>query len=99
MAGVTTDYAYTYDAAGRLLTVTKDGQLVEEYAYNANGSRIYERNTLRGIERNLSYSAEDHLLAAGTATYDYDFDGFLTRKTEGTAVTTYDYSSRANSSA
>jgi RHS repeat-associated protein len=94
VAGVTTDYAYTYDAAGRLLTVVKDGQLVEEYAYNANGSRIYERNTLRGIERDLSYSVEDHLLAAGTATYDYDPDGFLTRKTDGTAVTTYDYSSR-----
>jgi hypothetical protein len=37
---------------------------------------------------------EDHLLAAGTATYDYDLDGFLTRKTEGPVVTTYDYSSR-----
>jgi YD repeat-containing protein len=31
--GITADYVYTYDQVGRLLTVTKDGSLVEEYAY------------------------------------------------------------------
>ncbi len=74
--------------------MVKDDQLVEEYAYNANGLRIYERNVLRGVERNLSCSVEDHLLTAGTATYDYHLDGFLTQKMEGSDVTTYHYSSR-----
>jgi RHS repeat-associated protein len=80
---------------GRLLTVTKDGSLVEEYRYNANGSRIYEMNAQKGISgRNLSYSDEDHLLTAGDASYQYDADGFLTTRTVGSDVTTYDYSSR-----
>ncbi len=93
--GTATDYAYTYDEMGRLLTVTKNGALVEEYQYNANGSRTYEMNTQRGIAgRSLSYSDEDHLLSAGNVTYEYDLDGFLQTKTDGSDVTTYDYSSR-----
>jgi len=93
--GVTSDYLYTYDAAGRLLTVTKNGVLTEEYRYNANGSRVYEMNTLRGIAgRSMAYSAEDHLLTAGGVTYTYSPDGFLTGRTAGAETTTYDYSSR-----
>jgi len=93
--GVTSDYLYTYDPAGRLLTVTKNGVLTEEYRYNANGSRIYEMNTLRGIAgRSMAYSAEDHLLTAGDVMYTYSPDGFLTAKTAGTEVTACDYSSR-----
>jgi RHS repeat-associated protein len=80
---------------GRLLTVTKDATLVEGYQYGPNGTRTYEMNALRGIAgRSMSYSDEDHLLTAGTATYQYDLDGFLTTKTQGTEVTTYSYSSR-----
>ena len=79
----------------RLITVTKDGSLVEEYDYDINGTRIYEMNTLRGITgRNFTYSDEDHLLTAGTTSYQYDIDGFLTTKTDGTDVTSYNYSSR-----
>jgi RHS repeat-associated protein len=93
--GVTSNYLYTYDPMGRLLTVTKDGGLVEDYEYGLNGTRTYEMNTLRGIAgRTLTYSDEDHLLTAGAVTYKYDLDGFLTTKTDGANVTTYDYSSR-----
>ena len=95
VGGITSQYVYTYDASGRLLTVTKDGVLTEEYRYSANGSRIYEMNTLRGTAgRTLNYSAEDHLLTAGGVTYTYSPDGFLTAKTAGSDVTAYDYSSR-----
>jgi len=95
VAGVTSDYIYTYDTLGRLLTVTKDNQMVETYQYNANGNRIYEMNTLKGIPgRNFSYSDEDHLLSAGNTSYQYDLDGFLTTKIDGTDITQYDYSSR-----
>ena len=80
---------------GRLITVTKDSSLVEEYDYDINGTRIYEMNTLRGIaSRNFTYSDEDHLLTAGTTSYQYDVDGFLITKTEGADVTGYDYSLR-----
>jgi len=95
VAGIITDYDYTYDAMGRLLLVTKDGTLVEEYQYNANGTRIYEMNALKGITgRSLSYSDEDHLLTVGSVAYQYDLDGFLTSKTDGADVTQYDFSSR-----
>ena len=80
---------------GRLLTVTKDSALVEEYQYDANGTRIYEMNSLRGIAgRSFSYDDEDHLLTAGSVIYSYNLDGFLAAKTDGSDVTTYDYSSR-----
>ncbi len=49
---------------------------------------------LRGIAgRSLTYNAEDQLLSVGTAAYQYDTDGFLSKKTDGAAVTTYNYSS------
>ena len=93
--GNTSNYDYTYDPMGRLITVNKDGFLVEEYDYDINGTRIYEMNTLRGIAgRNFTYSDEDHLLTSGTTTYQYDVDGFLTNKTNGTNLTSYNYSSR-----
>ena len=80
---------------GRLETVTKDSVLVESYGYDPNGTRTSEINTLRGITgRSLSYSDEDHLLTAGAVTYAYDLDGFLSSKTDGSDMTTYDYSSR-----
>jgi RHS repeat-associated protein len=93
--GVTADYVYSYDSMGRLLTVNKDSDLVEAYQYDIAGTRSYEMNTLRGISgRALDYSEEDHLWSAGSTTYEYDPDGFLTTKTEETDVTRFDYSSR-----
>ncbi|PXF55877.1 MAG: hypothetical protein C4B58_14500 [Deltaproteobacteria bacterium] len=92
--GITSNYIYTYDPMGRLLTATKNGALVEDYTYDLAGTRTHEMNTLRGISRSLAYSDEDHLITAGTVTYQYDYDGFLARKTDGSDVTEYDYSSR-----
>ena len=93
--GITSNYIYTYDSVGRLLTVTKDNNLVEEYQYGPNGNRTYEMNLLKGVSgRTFTYSDEDHLLTAGDTNYQYDADGFLTTKTQGTNVTYYNYSSR-----
>ena len=90
--GVTSEYLYGYDAMGRLLTVIENDVLVEEYEYGPNGNRTYEMNAPRGIGgRILTYSDEDHLLTAGSATYQYDLDGLLTTKTDGSDVTAYDY--------
>ena len=51
-------------------------------------------NSLRGISgRTMAYSDEDHLLTAGDTSYQYDLDGFLSTKTKGTDVITYEYSS------
>ena len=93
--GVLSNYTYGYDAMGRLLTVTKDGVLSEEYQYNTTGTRVYEMNQARGITgRTLSYTNEDHLLTAGSITYEYSPDGFLKQKADGTDITQYAYSSR-----
>jgi RHS repeat-associated protein len=93
--GLGSNSVYTYDSMGRLLTVTKDGALVEEYQYDSVGRRTYEMNALRGISgRTYAYSNEDHLITAGDTTYQYDADGFLTTKTQGSNVTRYNYSSR-----
>jgi RHS repeat-associated protein len=96
--GPASSYDYVYDANGRLFRVLKDGVPVEEYAYDENGTRVFEMNTLRGIvNRSYQYSDEDHLLKAGEWTYQYDPDGFLTAKINSTAPTDrtlYSYSAR-----
>ena len=97
VGGTSSDYIYTYDEMGRLLTVTKDSTLVEEYKYDANGTRIYEMNLLRGIAgKSFSYDDEDHLMTAGSVTYSNNLDGFLAAKTDGSELTIYDYSSRGD---
>lgn len=97
--GETIHFKYSYDPMGRLLTVHKNDTLIEEYSYEKDsrpyGLCSYEMNTLRGITgRTLLYDDEDHLLTAGTVSYQHDLDGFLTIKTDGTEQTTYNYSSR-----
>lgn len=93
--GVAHNYGYDYDAMGRLLTVTLDGILVEEYGYNLSGARVSETNTLRGLtSRGFNYSDEDHLLMAGDVVYSYDLDGYLAARTGSGQVTVYNYSSR-----
>jgi RHS repeat-associated protein len=91
-ASVTYDYAY--DANGRLTEVKKNGSVVETYTYDATGNRLTEVNTLRGLNRSYIVSIEDHLIAAGSETYHFDADGFLTSKTSGANTSTYKYSSR-----
>ena len=83
-----------YDEVGRLLSVTRDGALVEQYAYGPHGARVLEMNVHRGVvaPRALEYSDEDHLLNTGGVSYAYDLDGFLTTRSEGSDVTTYAYS-------
>jgi RHS repeat-associated protein len=92
--GATSQFAYSYDTVGRLLTVTRDGQLVEEYRYDANGNRTYETNTHRGISgRTFTHSDEDHTLTAGPIGYEFDYDDNLAARREGTETTQYSYSS------
>lgn len=95
IGGAAANYTYTYDDLGRLLTVTKDGALVEEYRYDGVGRRTYVMNAASGIDgKLLAYSDEDHLLTVGETVYQHDLDGFLTTKTDPAGITAYTYSSR-----
>ena len=78
--GVTDTYDYGYDTNGRLTEVKKNGTVVESYTYDSNGNRQTEINTLRGVNRSYTVSDEDHVITAGTETYQFDADGFLTQQ-------------------
>ena len=94
LSGTSTLYEYTYDSLGRLTEVTANGEIMEEYAYGANGARSLETNAWRGItDRSYSYGADHRLLQAGDTTYEYNADGFLTSKTVDGETTTYTYAS------
>ena len=50
---------------------------------------------MRGITgRSFSYNKEAQVFNAGTVSYEFDQDGFLTDKTNGKEITSYYYSSR-----
>ncbi len=93
--GETITWDYAYDELGRLIEVKRNGTVVEAYTYDANGNRILETNVFKGVtDMTYTYSIEDHLLTAGSDTYQFDPDGFLTQKTTSAGTTTYKYSSR-----
>ncbi|MDH5528300.1 MAG: hypothetical protein OEY97_13470, partial [Nitrospirota bacterium] len=93
--GVTATYAYAYDAAGRLVTVSKDGVTVESYDWGPNGNRALGYSAEGGADilpaGPYTYDAQDRLVSTGAATYAYTANGELLSKTEGANVTAYDY--------
>ena len=91
---MTDTFEYGYDTNGRLNQVKKNSVIVESYSYDPNGNRLSEMNSRRGINRSYSVSDEDHVLTAGTETYQFDADGFLTTKTAPAGAMTTTYSSR-----
>ena len=93
VAGAGSLFKYGYDPLGRLLTVTRDGNLVEEYRYDNNGNRTYQMNAQLGITgRTFTHSLEDHTLTAGSITYEFDADDNLAARLEGGVTTKYAYS-------
>jgi RHS repeat-associated protein len=93
--GTTVVWEYSYNAVGRLTEVKKDGVVAESYTYDANGNRLTEEDHLRGISlQSYALSIEDHVLSAGTDTYQFDVNGYLMSKTSAEGTTSYAYSSR-----
>lgn len=71
--GVTRTDAYTYDLAGRLTTVTRNGLPLVSYTYDANGNRLTATYTYTAAGELRTRSDP----ATGTTTYTYDVLGNL----------------------
>jgi RHS repeat-associated protein len=78
--------AYQYDKDGQLTKVTRDGGVVEQYAYDVDGNRI-SRQLGAAIAETATYDAQDRLTQRGAIAYQYDADGFLMQR--GTDTFTY----------
>lgn len=85
--GATHTWAYTYDLADRLATVSLDGRQVSSYTYDANGNATSA--TVRGVTSAGTFDAQDRMTSLGGATYDWTAQGELAAKHEGAATTTY----------
>jgi RHS repeat-associated protein len=84
---------YTYDTAGRLTGVKRDGNAAITYGYDQNGNR-----TAVNGQTVATYDDQDRLtsytpIAPGSAErqYAYTENGELKAKTVGTSTTAYDY--------
>lgn len=87
-------HAYTYDPAGRLTDVKKDGTAQATYTYDTNGNRT-GATTPNGTVA-ATYDDQDRLLTYGNNTYSYTGNGELETKTHGTETTRYTYDALGN---
>jgi RHS repeat-associated protein len=87
--GTTTTWEYGYDAAGRLETVTKDGLVASQYAYDANGNRLVKQTPT--VYETGTYDAQDRMLTYAGASYTYTANGETLTKTDATGTTSYQY--------
>jgi RHS repeat-associated protein len=87
--------AYRYDALGRLIeervTDAGAGDVTTGYGYDAVGNRLSSVSGPTTTE--YSYDADDRMLTAGTTAFDYDDNGNLIRRTEGSDVRALAYDS------
>jgi len=94
LAGVPDAYDYTYDLAGRLLEVRKNGALNESYAYGANSNRTSA--TVGGATIGATYDAQDRLLTYGNTAFTHTAAGEWLTRAAGGQTTTYTYDALGN---
>src|SRR5262249_47804434 len=84
------------DLAGRLADVKKDGVLVAQYAYDANGNRLSFTGSSGAVTG--TYDTQDRLLTYGTNVYTYTANGELQSKTDTATrqTITYTYDALGN---
>jgi len=90
IGGMTDTNGYTYDPAGRLTDVTKNGTNVAHYEYDGNGNRVSVTRPGVGTVSG-TYDAQDRLQTYGAITYGYNKNGDLETATSGGETTTYSF--------
>ncbi|TLY22515.1 MAG: RHS repeat-associated core domain-containing protein, partial [Nitrospirae bacterium] len=92
IGGVTDTFVYTYDTAGRLTDVNKNGATAAHYTYDSNGNRLSATDQTGTV--NGTYDAQDRLTQYGNLQYTYTTNGELLTKNNPvlgqTASFTYD---------
>jgi len=92
--GTTVTIGYTYDPAGRLYEVRRDGLLVATYEHDDNGNRT-RLTTPSGVVIG-AYDAQDRLTQYDTTSYSYTANGELNTEIAGTDTTSYLYDAFGN---
>jgi RHS repeat-associated protein len=82
-------YVYSYDLAGRLTAVTRDGLAWESYSYDTNGNRTSWTDPWGS--GTATYDPQDRLLTYGNRSYAYTLNGELSTKTQGGQSNGYTY--------
>lgn len=77
---------FGYDADGQLLSVTRDGVVVETYTYDVNGNRLTRRLGTAPAEA-ATFNSSDQLQTIGGTSWSTDNAGFVTQR--GADQTTY----------
>ena len=67
IGGVTDTFVYTYDTAGRLTDVTKNGTVIAHYTYDSNGNRLSLTDATGTTSG--TYDAQDRLTQYGNLQY------------------------------
>src|SRR5205807_10595236 len=78
IGGSTDTFVYTYDTAGRLTDVMKNGAVAGHYTYDSNGNRLSHTDAIGTV--NGTYDAQDRLLTYGNLQIAYTANGELLSK-------------------
>ncbi len=94
IAGVTNNFSYNYDLAGRLVAVNQNGITTATYSYDGNGN-------LLSVTRNSgattgTYDNQDRLLKYDNATYSYSPNGELLTWNAQDKTINYQYDALSN---
>ncbi len=76
--------AFSYDEAGRVLSVTHPGSQMEAYRYDTSGRLLSSPFFTRA-----DYAADGKLLRTEKEQFEYDANGFLSKRTSATGVREY----------
>ena len=107
LEGSTDTLAYTYDPAGRMVNVARNGAALAQFEYDANGNRLVETRVEDGVQTvtRCEYDLRDRLVSGSRAVgaaaplsfeFTHDPQGNLTQQTAGDETTRYGYDALNN---